>query len=119
MDAMASGDELYQATRSMVLSETNPYFYRGKWARGIGSAHTPVSHVWPIAIAMEALTSDDNQFQRETLDILESCDADTGNMHESFHVEDPKRFTREWFSWSDMTYVDLLLSAYSYRPLNK
>ena len=97
----------------MVLSEANPYFYKGKWASGIGSAHTPEDHIWPIALAMQALTSDDKDLQLQTLTILEETDAGTGNMHESFHVDDPRKFTREWFSWSDMTYVDLLLTAYS------
>ena len=113
LDAMSSEDGLYQRTRSMVLSEANPYFYKGKWASGIGSAHTPEDHIWPIALAMQALTSDDKDLQLQTLTILEETDAGTGNMHESFNADDPRKFTREWFSWSDMTYVDLLLTAYS------
>ena len=113
LDAISSEDGLYQRTRSMVLSEANPYFYHGKWVSGIGSAHTPAGYVWPIALAMQALTSNDKEVQLQTLTILEDTDAGTGNMHESFYVDDPKKFTREWFSWSDMTYVDLLLAAYS------
>jgi meiotically up-regulated gene 157 (Mug157) protein len=112
LGTMSGTDQNSQATRAFVLSEANPYFYSGKWASGIGSAHTPVGHVWPIALAMQALTSDDKDLQLQTLQILEDTDAGTGNMHESFHVDDPKKFTREWFSWSDMTYVDLLLTAY-------
>jgi meiotically up-regulated gene 157 (Mug157) protein len=115
LDAMPSWDENYQATRAFVLSDANRYFYMGKWASGVGSAHTPVGHVWPIALAMQALTSNDKDLQLQTLKILEDTDAGTGNMHESFHVDDPKNFTREWFSWSDMTYVDLLFSAYKLR----
>jgi uncharacterized protein len=115
LDAVTVDDELYQNTRLAVLSEANPYFYNGKWASGIGSAHTPEGHIWPIALAMQALTSGDKDLQLETLSFLEETDAGTGNMHESFHADDPKKFTREWFSWSDMTYVDLLLTAYSLR----
>jgi meiotically up-regulated gene 157 (Mug157) protein len=112
LDAITSEDELYQATRSKVLSEANPYFFSGKWANGIGSPHTPDGHVWPISLAMQALTSTDRAKQLDTLALLENTDAGTGNMHESFHVDNPKEFTREWFSWSDMTYVDLLLASY-------
>jgi meiotically up-regulated gene 157 (Mug157) protein len=70
--------------------------------------------VWPIALAMVALTSEDKVFKGQTLKLLEATDAGTGNMHESFHVDDPTIFTRDWFSWSDMTYVDLLLDYVEY-----
>ena len=36
-------------------------------------------------------------------------------MHESFNVDDDMQFTREWFSWSDMTYVDLVLESVDYK----
>ena len=114
VEAIFSDDKIYQATRSLVLSDANPYFYSGQYATGVGSPHTPAHHVWPISLAMEALTSNNKEVQLETLDLLERTDAGTGQMHESFHVDDPKSFTREWFSWSDMTYVDLALAAYSY-----
>jgi len=47
--------------------------------------------------------------------LLERNDAGTGKMHESFHVNDDRIFTREWFSWSDMTYVDLVLASVNYQ----
>jgi hypothetical protein len=113
LEAINANDQLYQSTRSFVLSGSNPYFYSGKEAAGVGSPHTPSGHIWPIALAMQALTSGDKRFQFETLDLLERTDAKTGAMHESFHVEDSSKFTREWFSWSDMTYVELALEAYN------
>lgn len=111
LEAMAADSEIYQATRSAVLSDKNPYFYSGEWATGIGSPHTPERHVWPISLAMAALTSGDKKLQLETLDLLERTDAGTGQMHESFDVDDPDNFTRPWFSWSDMTYVELVLQS--------
>ena len=113
LEAMTSDSEIYQATRLAVLSESNPYFYSGKWATGVGSPHTPDRHVWPISLAMAALTSDNKEYQLETLDLLERTDAGTGQMHESFDVDNPNTFTRPWFSWSDMTYVDLVLTAHA------
>jgi meiotically up-regulated gene 157 (Mug157) protein len=92
----------------------NPYFYKGALAMGIGSQHTPLNSVWPIAIAIAALTSNDGKVQRTTLDLLESTDAGTGQIHESFDVDDSSIFTRDWFSWADMTYVDLVLESISY-----
>jgi meiotically up-regulated gene 157 (Mug157) protein len=30
-------------------------------------------------------------------------------MHESFHVDDPAVFTREWFSWANAMFCELAL----------
>ncbi|MFE1029980.1 glycoside hydrolase family 125 protein [Streptomyces sp. NPDC058818] len=30
-------------------------------------------------------------------------------MHESFHKDDPRRFTRPWFSWANAMYAELAL----------
>jgi meiotically up-regulated gene 157 (Mug157) protein len=70
--------------------------------------------VWPISIAIAALTSVNSEDRSRAVDLLESTDAGTGFMHESFNVNDESVFTREWFSWSDMTYVDLVLSSVNY-----
>ena len=51
------------------------------------------------------------------LEILESTDAGTGNMHEAFNVDNPEEFTRPWFSWADMTYVQLVLASVNYQGL--
>lgn len=114
LEVLSSDNSEYQNTRSFVLSEKNPYFYSGARAEGIGSQHTPKDFVWPIAIAIAALTSNNPAEQRGALDLLETTDAGTGFMHESFHVDDSSRFTREWFSWADMTYVDLVLESIKY-----
>ena len=50
-------DATYRRTRALVLSSGNPWFHRGRAAEGIGSPHTPGNRIWPIAIAMRALTS--------------------------------------------------------------
>jgi meiotically up-regulated gene 157 (Mug157) protein len=115
LEVLPVDDAIYQRTRAFVLSEKNPFYFAGTAARGLGSQHTPPNHVWPIAIAIQALTSNDINDQLDALEILEETDAGTGRMHESFHVDDPTKFTREWFSWSDMTYVDLVLTSVGYR----
>ena len=71
--------------------------------------------MWPIAIAMAALTSQSNAAKHQTLELLESTDGGTGNMHESFDGDDDTKFTRPWFSWADMTYVDLILESVNYQ----
>ncbi|MFM2102937.1 MAG: hypothetical protein RL740_24 [Actinomycetota bacterium] len=115
LDVLKPNDPLYLRTRDLIFSEKNPYFFSGTRANGIGSQHTPDKHVWPIAIAIAALTSTDKDDQFKALNLLEATDAGTGFMHESFHVDDEFRFTREWFSWSDMTYVDLVLASVDYK----
>jgi meiotically up-regulated gene 157 (Mug157) protein len=114
LEVFSSENPTYQSTRAFVLSEMNPYFFKGELATGIGSQHTPHNSVWPIAIAMAALTSNDKEVQKTTLDLLEGTDAGTGQIHESFDVDDCSIFTRDWFSWADMTYVDLVLESISY-----
>jgi len=117
LEVLKVDDSDYQRTRAFVLSEKNPFYYSGSAACGLGSQHTPRNHVWPIAIAIQALTSKDSSDQLRALEVLEETDAGTRRMHESFDVDDPTKFTREWFSWSDMTYVDLVLTSvgYSYK----
>lgn len=38
-------EEDYLQTRRTLLSKENPYFYEGKYAKGIGSSHTPEKYV--------------------------------------------------------------------------
>ena len=38
-----------------------------------------------------------------------ATDGGTGMMHEGVHVDDPTRFTREWFSWSNSMFCELAL----------
>ena len=102
-------DERYQSTRRMILSDMNPYFYKGSAASGIGSPHTPVNHVWPVSLAMQGLTSPDKHEQLCILKLLTCTDAGTGSMHESFEVSSPQIFTREWFSWADALFCTLVL----------
>lgn len=106
-----AADPIYQATRSHILSKANPYFYAGTAASGIGSPHTPPDHVWPIALAVQGLTSNDSAEKRDLLALLLVTDGGTGLMHESFHVEDPATFTRPWFSWANAMFCELALDV--------
>jgi meiotically up-regulated gene 157 (Mug157) protein len=108
-------DNVYLATREFILSNKNPYFFSGSKATGIGSQHTPHNYVWPIALAVEALTAPSIERKLETLEILENTDAGTGNMHEAFNMDNPEEFTRPWFSWADMMYVELVLDSVNYQ----
>ena len=113
----AYDDETYLHTRKTLLSSENPYFYEGEFARGIGSSHTPHNYVWPIALAMEGLTTKNRAEKEQILDQLVKTDAGTGLMHESFNVNDPKEYTREWFSWANMMFCELVMDYFEIRVI--
>ncbi|WP_228759998.1 glycoside hydrolase family 125 protein [Pseudactinotalea sp. HY158] len=104
-------DPIYQNTRRRVLSTANPHFVSGPAAAGVGSPHTPPGHVWPIALAVQGLTTTDQAEKRRLLHLLIDTDGGTGWMHESFDAGDPSTFTREWFSWANMMFCELALDA--------
>lgn len=98
--------EVIRNTRRFILSEANPYYYLGKFSCGIGSPHTPVRHVWQLALIMQGMTSADEREREDILRMLSETDAGTGLMHESMHVDDPSRYTREWFSWANALFCE-------------
>ncbi|WYJ99255.1 hypothetical protein A5821_000332 [Enterococcus sp. 7F3_DIV0205] len=102
-------DPVYQNTRKLVLSDKNPYYYEGSKLKGIGSEHTPKEYVWPIALCIQGLTTNDRFEKAELLNNLVQTDAGTNHMHEGINVHDPNLFTREWFSWANMMFCELLL----------
>ncbi|MFV0503632.1 MAG: glycoside hydrolase family 125 protein [Lachnospirales bacterium] len=102
-------DQVYQNTRQMILSEVNPYFYKGVVAKGIGSPHTPFNYIWHIALAMEGLTSNDVNYKKETLEVMQNTDGGKKLMHEGFSVDNPNEYTREWFSWANAMFCQLVL----------
>ncbi|HEL2127534.1 TPA: glycoside hydrolase family 125 protein [Streptococcus suis] len=109
-------DPIYLATRRTILSQENPYYYEGDYAAGLGSSHTFYRYIWPIALAIQGLTTDDKEEKARLLDTMVACDGGTGLMHESFHVDDPTLYSREWFSWAHMMFCELVLDYYDIRP---
>ncbi len=73
----------------LLLSPENPYYYSGTRGAGIGSPHTPPDHVWPIALAVQGLTSTSAQERQHLLELLRDTTGGTGQMHEGFHTDDP------------------------------
>ena len=54
----------------MVLSESNPFFFKGKAAEGIGGPHAGLDMIWPLSIIMRGLTSNDDKEIKYCLDSL-------------------------------------------------
>lgn len=102
-------DPIYQNTRKLVWSNDNPYFFKGKVAEGIGGPHIGYDMIWPMSIIMRAMTSNDNKEMTACLKTLVATDADTGFMHESFHIDDPAHFTRSWFAWANTLFGELVI----------
>lgn len=69
-------DERYQNTRKWVLSSKNPFYYEGTAAKGIGSPHTPAGYIWHIALAMQGLTSADENEKTQLMKTLLTTDAE-------------------------------------------
>ena len=102
-------DPIYQNTRRFVWSESNPYFFKGKAAEGIGGPHIGYDMIWPMSIMMKAFTSSDEAEIKACIETLMNSDAGTGFMHESFHKDDPAKFTRSWFAWQNGLFGELIL----------
>jgi meiotically up-regulated gene 157 (Mug157) protein len=62
---------------------------------------------------MRALTSRDENEMRRCLHMLRDTDGGTGFMHESFHKDNPGKFTRKWFAWANTLFGELVLKMYN------
>ena len=101
-------DEIYQNTRKFILSKNNPYYYEGSFASGIGSPHTPPEYIWHIALSMQGLTTNNKDEINSLVKTLIQCDGNTGFMHEGFHKNNPEKFIRDWFAWSNSLFADFI-----------
>ena len=109
-------DPLYLRTRKFVLSKSNPYYFSGISGHGVGSPHTGLDRIWPIAIIMKALTASNNYDIITSLRMLKNTHAATGFMHESFMKDDSSKFTRKWFAWANTLFGELVLHTYRTQP---
>lgn len=116
LGSCSATDPVYLATRRFVLSEANPYFFRGSAAEGIGGPHIGQDMIWPMSIIMRALTIEDEKEQLQCLAWLKTTNAGTGLMHESFNKNDPARFTRAWFAWANTLFGELILKLDKTNP---
>lgn len=109
-------NEEYLNTRKLVLSENNPFFFKGKAAEGIGGPHVGMDYIWPMSIAMRGLTSTDDKEMKNCLEMLQKTHAGTGFMHESFYKDDAAKFTRKWFAWANTLFGEFVWKVYREKP---
>ena len=109
LGCVAENDPLYLNTRKFVWSADNPYFFKGKAAEGIGGPHIGYDMVWPMSLTVKAMTSADDAEIKYCVKTLRDTDAGTGFIHESFHKDNPEKFTRSWFAWANTLFGELIL----------
>ncbi|WP_320111251.1 glycoside hydrolase family 125 protein [Draconibacterium orientale] len=110
LGGLSANDSLYQNTRKFILSEDNPWFWKGKDTEGIGGPHVGEYYIWPMAIIMRAMTSSDKMEISQCLSMLKQTHAGTGFMHETFHKDNPWDYTRSWFAWANTLFGELILN---------
>lgn len=116
LGAVKPNDKVYLNTRKMLLSAENPYYCQGKAARGLGGPHVGVDMIWPLGVIIEGLTATRDSEIKQCLDTLQQTHAGTGFIHEAFHKDDPKKFTRSWFAWANTIFGELVWKTYQERP---
>ena len=109
-------DPIYENTRKFVWSKGNSFFFKGTVAEGIGGHHIGTDMIWPMSIIMKALTSNDDKEIKYCIQTLQKTHGGTGFIHESFHKDDPKKFTRSWFAWANTLFGELLWKTFTERP---
>jgi uncharacterized protein len=112
----AVGDAVYQRTRRSVLSEDNPYFFKGSAAEGIGGPHEGLDMIWPMALIAQALTSRDEAEIQKCLRWIKTTHAGTGFIHESFNKDNAAKYTRAWFAWGNSLFGELIVKLSQERP---
>ncbi|PQV63518.1 hypothetical protein B1R32_11179 [Abditibacterium utsteinense] len=116
LGAIDAKDPIYRNTRRFLLSDDNPFFFRGKVAEGIGGPHVGMDMIWPMSLITRALTSDNDVEIVRCLQMLKRSHAGTGFMHEAFHKDDASRFSRSWFAWTNTLLGELLWKTYREKP---
>ncbi|MDB6100015.1 MAG: metal-independent alpha-mannosidase, partial [Gammaproteobacteria bacterium] len=109
-------DSVYVNTCKRAWSESNPYFFKGTAASGVGGPHVGLKMIWPMSIMMRALTSESDAEIRQCLLWLKRSHAGTGFMHEAFDKDDPLHFTRPWFAWANGLFGELIMDLSERKP---
>jgi hypothetical protein len=112
----SKNDKVYRATRQLVWSDNNPYFFKGTSGEGIGGPHVGPHYAWPMSLIMRGLTTDKVDELRQVLAMLRNTDGDKGFMHESFNVDNCADFTRSWFAWANTLFGELIVKIYHEHP---
>lgn len=115
-----ASSDVYQNTRRMILSRSNPYYLSGKKFSGIGGPHIGLRNAWPMSVLIQAVTSNDDEEIMDCLNRVKDISI-FGLINESVDVlrgikPSGDGMTRSWFAWANSVFAQTILSLIEKKP---
>lgn len=111
-----ANNEVYKNTRKMILDKKgNPYYLVGSSFNGIGGPHVGLRSAWPMAVLVQAMTSEDDEEITKCLESVKNV-SKLGLVHESINVDHASSFTRSWFAWANSVFAQTILDLAQRKP---
>lgn len=111
-----ANNTIYQNTRDFVLSRMNPWWCEGPVISAIGSPHIRPGAAWPMSSIIRVFTSDDDEeITTQLREILRSTNG-LGLIHESVDSWDASTWTRQWFTWANSLFGQMILDLEKRKP---